>query len=335
MSHENKSASDHPAGGKTGVQASRVLITGADGFIGRALIERLLSPAASVDRLVLIDQRFDTLQASPHIERIVGDVSDAQVLREAFASPVDLVFHLAVAPTGLAEAQVDLGIRVNIDATLQLLQLLRHQGRIARLVFASSIGVYGAPFPALIDEGTLPEPKSSYGAHKLIGEVLLKDYSRHGFIDGRAVRLPAIVARPAQATRVRSGFMSDLILELAAGRPYVCPVAPTGTAWWMSRPCVIDNLLHAASLAPQQLQGQRVYQLPALQASVADVAAAVARVCGADVLQRLSYEDDPALRAQFASFPPLHTPRSLEAGFRHDGSIENLVKRALEGSNVR
>jgi D-erythronate 2-dehydrogenase len=172
-------------------------------------------------------------------------------------------------------------------------------------------------------------PTLSYGAQKLIGEYLVADYARRGFIDGRSVRIPGIVARPP-ATGMLSLFLSDLIRELSAGRSFVCPVAPTGMSWFMSRPCIVDNLLHAASLPASRAAQQRTWLLPVLHVAIGDIVAAIARLHGADVLSRVSYAPNAALQAQFANYPPLLCPKSEAAGFRHDGSIENLVTRALE-----
>jgi nucleoside-diphosphate-sugar epimerase len=228
---------------------------------------------------------------------------------------------------------------VNLHATLSLLEALRlaeqkGTGATARsvaptLVFASSIGIYGVPMPAVIDESTIPLPSLSYGAQKLIGEYLVADYARRGFVDGRSVRIPGIVARPP-STGMLSLFLSDLIRELSAGRSFICPVAPSGLSWFMSRPCIVDNLLHAAALTPAQVAQRRTWLLPVLHVSSADVVAAIARIHGAQVLQQVSYAPNAALQAQFANYPPLHCPESETAGFRHDGTIENLVNRALE-----
>jgi len=314
-----------------------ILITGADGFIGRALVARLLSGVGPDGlsephpHLTLLDQRFSATPADPRLRLVSGDVSDHAVLAEALSDGVDCVFHLASIPSGAAESSFDLGKRANLEATAGLLEQLRRQKTPARVVFASTIGVYGVPLPQLIDEQTPPQPTMSYGAHKLIGEILVADYSRRGFIDGRSLRLPGIVARPPQASGMLSAFMSDLIRALSAGRAFTCPVSPDGMAWWMSRSCVVENLLHAAALSSQQAHRRRVYLLPVLHASMADVVSAIAKVHGAEVLSRVTYQPNAALQAQFASLPPLNCPASLEAGFRHDGTLEALVQRALDG----
>lgn len=315
-----------------------ILITGADGFIGRALVARLRSSGAlpglgdARRRLTLLDRGFPTTSTDERVRLLSGDMSDRDLLCDAVTGGVDCVFHLASVPGGAAEASFELGLRVNLEATLALLELLRGQVRPPRVVFASTIGVYGVPLPALIDEQTATAPTMSYGAHKLIGEILVSDYSRRGFIDGRSLRLPGIVARPPQASGMLSAFMSDLIRALSAGRTFTCPVSPDGMAWWMSRSCVVENMLHAAALSPEQARRRRVYPLPVLHASMAEVVGAIANIHGQDVLSRVTYQPNAELQAQFASLPPLECPVSLAAGFRHDGTLEALVQRAIDGA---
>jgi nucleoside-diphosphate-sugar epimerase len=318
-------------------RAVNILITGADGFVGRALTARLVSSGVLPElgdtrrRVTLLDRRFSSTVVDARVRLVSGDMSDPVVLRDAVAGGVDCVFHLASIPGGTAEGNFALGLRVNLQATVSLLELLREQPSPPKLIFASTIGVYGVPLPALIDEDTVTMPTMSYGAHKLIGEILVSDYSRRGFIDGRSLRLPGIVARPAQASGLLSAFMSDLIRVLSTGGSFTCPVSSNAMAWWMSRSCIVENLLHAAGLMPEQVRQGRVYLLPVLHASMADVVAAIARAHGEDVLARVTYRPKPELEAQFASLPPLRCPASLEAGFRHDGSLDVLVQRAIEG----
>jgi nucleoside-diphosphate-sugar epimerase len=317
-----------------------ILVTGADGFIGRALVAQLLSVSqtqlgSAVSQVTLLDQQFGNVPADPRVRTVVGDLADRDVLNRATHSGVDmakpnLVFHLASIPGGLAERQVELGLRVNLEGTIGLLEAVRLQQRAPRFVFASTIGVYGVPLPDVVDESTLPAPTLSYGAQKYIGEILVSDYSRRGFIEGCALRLPGIVARPPQASGMLSAFLSDLIRQLSAGRQFTCPVAAEGMSWWMTRTCVVRNLLHAASMTTAQLHQQRVWLLPVLHASMADIVAAIARVHGDQVLRNVRYEPNAALQAQFANYPPLLCPRSVAAGFQHDGTLDRLVEQALE-----
>jgi len=311
----------------------RILVTGADGFIGRALVERLSNGALDgnpIDELVLVDRAFGRRIDGPGIRTLAGDIDDAGLLRQAIGEGVDCVFHLASVPGGAAEADFELGQRTNLLATIRLLDVLRSQGSRARFVFASTIGVYGVPLPFLIDEDSVPEPSMSYGSQKLVAEILVHDGTRRGFIDGRSLRLPGIVARPG-ASGMLSAFMSELIRRLAAGQPFTCPVSAEGMSWWMSRSCVTENLVHAARLSPEQARQRRVWLLPVLHASMGAVVAALGRVHGEDRLALVKYEPNAALQAQFASYPPLECPSSLAAGFRNDGTLENLVRRALEG----
>jgi len=314
----------------------RILVTGADGFIGRALVARLLSAEAlpglgdGSREIILLDRGFASRSEGSRVRLVSGDIADPAILREALGSGLDCVFHLASVPGGAAESDFGLGMQANLHAAVSLLEMLRLQKNPAKLVFASTIGVYGVPLPEVIDENTVPAPTLSYGAQKWVGEILLSDYSRRGFIDGRALRLPGIVARPSAAGML-SAFLSEVIRALSGGNRFTCPVSAEGKSWWMSRSCVVENLLHAAALGEEHVRRQRVWLLPVLHASIGDVVAAIARLHGPDVLARVSYQPNPVLQAQFASYPPLLCPRSAAAGFKHDGSLEELVKRALEG----
>ena len=315
----------------------RILVTGAGGFVGRALVARLLAqrsgPAGPPDgelALALLDQCLGVATRGPNVENFEGDLGDRALVERAIGPDVDCVFHLASVPGGAAEQDFERGLEVNLQATIGLLEALRMSGSVPRYVFASTIGVYGVPMPAVIDENTNPAPSLSYGAHKLIGEILAADYSRRGHIDGVSLRLPGIVARPPQSSGMLSAFLSDMLREVAAGRRFTCPVAKTGVSWWMSRACVVDNLLTAAGLPAERLAQRRTYLLPVLRATIAEVVTALGAVYGVDAEALVSYQDDLRLRAQFASYPPLHCPESIAAGFRNDGTVESLVRRALE-----
>ena len=336
----------------------RVLVIGSEGFIGQALVRRLLTGAAvgpdgaPASELTRVDLRFDARQGAGHAvaapvgappagtapvsaatgiaeRRIAGDIVDRAILEQAIAGGVDCVFHLASVPGGAAERNFELGLKVNLESTVSLLETLRRTGSGPTLVFASTVGVYGVPLPDAIDEDTLPLPTLSYGAHKYVSEVLLADYSRRGFLDGRALRIPGIVARPP-TTGMLSIFLSDLIRELCAGRSVVCPVEPQAPSWWMSRPCVVDNLLHAARLSAQALPPQRSFLLPVQRLTMDEVVHGIAALHGREVLGRVSYRPDALLQRQFASLPPLRSPRAEAAGFRHDGDVATLIRRALE-----
>jgi D-erythronate 2-dehydrogenase len=311
----------------------KVLVVGGEGFIGQALVGRLTAGATlageAASLITVLDQHIGPRPADARLRLLEGDITQRATYERAIEGGVDLVFHLASIPGGAAEQNFELGMQVNLNATIDLLEVLRQSGSKPKLVFASTIGVYGVPLPPVIDENTIALPTLSYGAQKLIGEYLVNDYRRRGFVDGRSVRIPGIVARPPSKGML-SLFLSDLIRELSAGRNYTCPVAAEGKSWWMSRPCIVDNLLHAATLSEAQLRERNCWLLPVQHLAIGEVVAAIARLHGAEVLKRVSYQPNAQLQAQFANLPPLHCPSSVAAGFRHDGTAEKLVMRALE-----
>lgn len=310
----------------------RVMITGAGGFLGRQLALRLLEMGSlrgrAIDALVLLDQRLDGFPADPRLRLLAGSITEPALLRRALADGMDVVFHLVSVPGGTAEQDYGLGYQVNLLGSLELLDQLRRSARPPVVVFASSVAVYGGDLPARMDEQQPPRPALSYGSHKLMLETLLEDLARRGEVDGRALRLPGIVARPPAPNGLRSAFMSDLMHALAAGEAYRCPVSPLATAWWMSARCCVDNLLLAAEL--ENPGNPRTWQLPVLHLSVGQVVDALVQTFGEDRRQRVSYQPDAALEALFGRFPPLRTPLARTLGFRHDGNALALVRNALD-----
>lgn len=310
----------------------KVLVTGADGYIGRALSRRLGAAGASlqgkpVEKLVLCDLRLPVAPEDPRVETVAGSVADPAVIQAITRHQPDVVFHLASVPSGQSESAWELGMAVNVHATMALLAAMRREGPPPTLVFTSSIAVFGAPLPPRIDDDTPLCPSLSYGAAKQMMEILLTDSTRRGFVKARSVRLPGIVARPPTPTGALSAFSSELIRALVARQPFVCPVSPAATLWLLSLQTCIDNLLHAAQASDEQLAGQTVWTLPALRVSLETLVQAF-EADHPGAAQRVSYRPDAALEAQFGRLPPLFTPRADAAGFRHDGSVAQLVQRA-------
>ncbi|GAB3098123.1 NAD-dependent epimerase/dehydratase family protein [Aestuariicella hydrocarbonica] len=309
----------------------RVLIIGASGLVGRALTNALIDTpklqGESIEQLLLLDQAVTSYPNLDWVKAYTGDVSDTALLRRILADGIDVVFHLASVPGGLAEQDYDLGYRVNLQGTLELLNQLQQQVHCPTLIYTSSIAVYGVDLPQSMDEDYLPHPQLSYGAHKLMVETLIRDLSRRGDINGQALRLPGIVARPSQASGLKSAFMSDLMHALAEGHSYECPVSADATAWWMSVKCCVDNLLHATELNPQTQHS--IWQLPILHLSIRQVISALCHVYDQDPAL-VSFNPDTNLEALFGQYPPIMTSRAEQAGFMHDVDAITLVTRALQ-----
>lgn len=309
----------------------RVLVIGANGLVGhalsRSLINKLSLQGRTISQLILLDQTLPDHQNTHWVKNYAGDLTDAALLRRILADGVDTVFHLASVPGGLAEQDYVLGYRVNLQGTLELLNQLQQQPNCPTLVYASSIAVYGAELPKLMDEDYLPRPELSYGSHKLMAETAIQDLSRRGEVNGHALRLPGIVARPPQASGLKSAFMSDLMHAVASGHPYECPVSAEATAWWMSVKCCVNNLVHAAELNSHQKKC--IWQLPVLQLSIQQVITALCNVYDQDPAL-VSYNPDKNLEALFGRYPPIVTTRAEQAGFKHDGNIKTLVTDALQ-----
>ncbi|HSV45656.1 MAG TPA: NAD-dependent epimerase/dehydratase family protein [Ramlibacter sp.] len=317
---------------------SHAIVTGAQGFVGQALVKRLLAQGLNgrrLDRLTLMDLTFDAPCADGRVMQVAGSIADEEVRAAAYAQPVDAVFHLASIPGGAAEKNYALGRAINLDATLGLLEDLRGQprgeGPPPRFVFASTIAVYGEQLPQEVDEQTLPAPALSYGAHKLMGEMLVADASRLGWVQGCSLRLPGVVARPGEGAGMMSAFMSQLFWKLAAGQPLTVPVSPEGVTWWISVGACVDNLLHAATVEASRFNARRSYQMPVLRLTIAEVVDALAARFGADRKALVTYAPDPFIERLFAAYPPLATPQAEALGLAHDGTVDQLITRALAG----
>lgn len=311
----------------------RVMVTGANGLVGRALVQRLLAlgqlNGRPISRLLLLDQALNDLPADPRLRCFAGTVTEAALFRRSLADGVDVVFHLAGVPCMDAEGDYALGSQVNLMASLELLNQLRLLSRPAVLVYASSVAVYGGALPRRMGELELPRPATSDGAHKLMVETAVCDLARRGEVDGRVVRLPTIVARVHEANGLRSGFMSELMHAVASNQPYCCPVSPHITSWWMSAACCVDNLLHAAQLDTRNLGRDRAWQLPVLHLSVEDIVTALVNRYGHERRELVSYAPDPVLENLSGDFPPIKTTQARALGFRHDGGLSGLLRNVL------
>ena len=316
-----------------------VLITGAAGFIGNALARRLHTDGTlgtmPVATITLLDTSFPPgPQMSHPVRYLRGSLSDRELIRASWGDGFDVIFHLASIPGGAAEQNYELSRDVNILGTMDLLEAARAQservGARPKLVFASTIAVFGSPLPALIDDDSAVNPRMTYASQKLIGETLIADFSRRGWVDGRSLRLAGVLARPPAKTGQLSGFMSDMIRELALGRSFVCPMSAGATTWAASIHNVVTNLIHAAVLDDSAVSARRTITLPALRFSMEELVDAIAFTHGNDIRHRVRYEPNPLLEDLFGCFPALRTTFADEAGFRNDGDLPALIRGALD-----
>src|SRR6476659_3863395 len=241
----------------------RVVITGACGFLGRRVALQLLA-RGDVDELVLFDNATSALPLPEHkrLSVVTGDIADSHTVRRVITRDTDAVFHLAAIVSGQAEADTDLGYRVNLDGTRAVLDACRALGTSPRLIFASSLAVYGGALPPAVGDDTALTPQTSYGTQRAIGELLVNDYSRKGFVDGRALRLPTVVVRPGRPNRAASTFASSIIREPLAGRDAVCPVSPDTVMALASPRRLVEGLVHALGIPGEAFGASRSLQLP-------------------------------------------------------------------------
>ncbi len=303
-----------------------IIVTGAGGFVGRELVGALLASGKTV---VGVDSHAGGLPDHPALRPVVGDMGDVAVCTEAFRDGCTAFVHLATVPGGAAEADPAASRRINIDAMYDWLEAARAACDCPRVVYASSIAVFGDPLlPQGVDDATPLAPKMVYGGHKAMMETAAAMMSHRGEIDGVTVRLPGILARPKGPSGMKSAFMSDLFHALRAGEAFVCPVSERATIWAQSVSCCVANLMHALTLDSRLMPVTRVVTLPAQRITMGALAAEIAGQCGVSV-DHVTYRPDAALEAAFGAQPPLSTPAAERAGFAHDRDLSTLVSNAL------
>ncbi len=301
-----------------------IVITGAGGFVGRALVRRLVERGGSV---VALDSHAGHIPAG--VKAVIGDIADPAVRAEAFRNGCNALVHLATVPGGAAEANPAASRQINIDAMYDMLDAAKAAGQKPRVVYASSIAVFGDPLPAEgVDDTTQLAPKMIYGGHKAMMEIAVAMMHHRGEIDGVTVRLPGILARPKGPSGMKSAFMSDLFHALRAGEPFACPVSEGATIWAQSVSQCAANLIHAIGMDSSPMPVTRVVTLPAQRITMGALAAEIALQTGASI-DLVSYQPDAALEAAFGAQPPLATPAAERAGFAHDGNLASLVANAL------
>jgi nucleoside-diphosphate-sugar epimerase len=302
-----------------------VVVTGAAGFLGSRLVEALckapdLLPPGG--RLVAADL-FSPTAGDPRVVAMVGAIEDAGFVQSIVRADTRVMFHLAATLSGQSEAEFDTGMRVNVDATRALLEAGRALPHPPRVVFSSTIAVYGSVAP-----GAAPQPVSSYGVEKAIAELLVAEYARRGFVEGVACRVPTVAVRPGVPNSALSSFVSGIIREPMAGVEAVCPV-PLHTRLWISSPeAVVANLLHAARLPMERYEGRPIIDLPGLSVTPAEMLDSLARVAGERARALVRVEPDERVSRVVCSWPgALDVTRALALGFTRDQSIDDIVAR--------
>ena len=299
----------------------KTLVIGAAGMIGRKLVRKLDG------ELILHD--VVPFEGSS----VVSDLSTPGEAEKLIASRPDLIFHLAAVVSGEAEADFEKGYRVNLDGTRHLFEAIRKVGKgyKPRLVFTSSIAVFGAPFPNAIGDEYLSAPLTSYGTQKAISELLLSDYSRRGFFDGIGIRLPTICVRPGKPNLAASGFFSGIIREPLAGQEARLPVAKSVRHWHASPRAAIGFLLHAATLDTARLGTRRNLSMPGISVTVGEQIAALRKVAGDKAVARIREEADPVVQKIVEGWPRNFDPqRALSLGFKADSSFEEIIRIHIE-----
>jgi nucleoside-diphosphate-sugar epimerase len=307
----------------------KILVTGAAGFLGRRLIEALLAEREGAPRasgIVAADTAACPIR-DPRIECKIGSITDVEFIRSIVDRDVDVVYHLAAVLSGQAETEFDLGMQVNVDATVSLLEACRRLPKAPRFIFTSTVAVFGGALPGIVPEDMAVSPQSSYGAQKAIAELLVNEYSRRGFIDGIVCRLATVAVRPGAPNSAVSSFVSGIIREPLAGIESVCPV-PLETRLWISSPeTATNNLVHAVKVQTAALGDRRTVNLPGLSVTPAEMLDSLERLGGAPARARVRCEPDQRAMRIVCSWPgALDTSRPLSLGFTVDRDIDGVVR---------
>ena len=320
----------------------KVLILGGAGMVGRNLALRLASDGAlggqPVEALTLFDVVAADVQGSAHtrVSAVTGDINDGATVDRLVADRPDAIFHLAAIVSGEAEADFDKGYRINLDGTRNLFEAIRaRDGYHPRVVYTSSIAVFGAPFPEAIGDEFITAPMTSYGTQKMIGELLLNDYSRRGIFDGIGIRLPTIAVRPGKPNKAASGFFSGIIREPLAGQDAVLPVDDDVRHWVASPASATGFLLHAATMDTAPLGARRCLTMPGLSVTVGEMIAALGEVAGPEAVARIRRQPDPVIRGIVAGWPRnFDAARAAGFGFAADASFQDIIRAHIRDSEA-
>ena len=315
-----------------------ILVLGGAGMVGRKFIERLARDGQLGGKPVTRVTAQDVVVAAPPLaapfdfEAVVSDLSIHGESEKLIATRPEVIIHLAAVVSGEAEADFDKGYRINLDGTRYLFEAIRHaEGYTPRLVFTSSVAVFGAPFHDKIEDEFFTTPLTSYGTQKAIGELLLSDYSRRGFFDGVGIRLPTICVRPGKPNKAASGFFSNIIREPLNGVDAVLPVSDTVKHWHASPRSAVGFLVHAATMDTGAIGPRRALTMPGLACTVAEQIEALRKVAGDGVVARIKRVPDPVIDGIVAGWPrDFEATRAPALGFKAESSFEEIIRVHIE-----
>jgi nucleoside-diphosphate-sugar epimerase len=314
----------------------KILITGGAGMIGAKLARRLGEDGniagQPIDELTLFDVvEAELPTASFPVVAQAGDLQSATTVEQLIATKPDVVFHLAAIVSGEAEKDFEKGYGINLDGTRNLLEAIRLAGAPPRFVFASSIAVFGAPFPEAIGDDFHCTPLTSYGTQKTMCELLVSDYTRRGFIDGIALRLPTICVRPGRPNAAASGFFSNIIREPLVGEEAILPVSEDVLHWHASPRSAVGFMLHAAQLENEKVGSRRAITMPGLAVTVGEQIEALRSIAGEQVVGRIRREVDEFVQHMVAGWPrKFDAKRALDLGFRADDSFAAIIQAHID-----
>jgi nucleoside-diphosphate-sugar epimerase len=318
-----------------------VLIIGGGGFLGQKLAQRLAAAGRLRNREIIGMTLADITVPAPvpapfTIETTTCDITDRAAVDGLLAARFDVIFLLAAVVSSHAEAEFEVGMQVNLQGALNVLEAARLLDTAPVLVFTSSLAVFGGEVPDPIRDWTIPNPQTSYGTQKAIGELLVNDYSRRGFVDGRTLRLPTISVRPGRPNRAASSFMSSIIREPLNGEEAVCPVDPDFTHYYLSPRLCVQNLIRGAEIDAADLGRNRTMTMPGRTLTIRQMIDAMTAVAGPNPAKLIRFEDDPAIRDIVTGWRFDYDPaKALALGLEADDSFEDNVRYYLEDDRPR
>lgn len=322
----------------------KILITGGGGFIGQKLAKKLCEIGTldqkQITEIILADVvEPAAFESSIPVQRIVSDISSASDVDALFETKPDVIYHLAAIVSGAAEADFDLGMRINLGGSMNILDAARKLGEASgtppMVIYASSVAVHGGEAPETVVDGVELNPQTSYGTQKSIGELLLQDYSRKDFIDGRGLRLPTVSIRPGKANAAASSFMSSIFRDTLQGDNSNCPVGRDFPVWHTAPRTIVENLIHAASIPASDFGYNRNLNLPGRTDTIGEMIDAMTAVAGPDAENRITWDTDTVIEQIVIGWRSHFAPeKALSLGFKADESFADSVRYFLEDDIV-